>query len=156
MPNVDGFEPNIDGNNSLPGIRAYYADAKNFGAQNLNQGAVRCMKDCQKESAKVVHISGSGISDFIPPMSDVRDLPAKKEVKIDPKEVYKNTCAMCHSSFLSPGSPEWEGYLAKGIDKVYANGINGTEGGMPAKGGSDLSDANFKTVVDYLTTGKVK
>ena len=156
MPNVDGFEPNIAGPNSLPGVRAYYANAKNFGAQNLNQGAERCMTDCQKPSAKIVRISGTGISNFIPPMSDVRDLPVKKEVKVDPKEVYKNACAMCHDSFLSPGSSDWDGYMAKGIDKVYANGIHGTEGGMPAKGGADLSDANFKTVVDYITTGKVK
>ena len=156
MPNVDGFEPVIKGPNSLPGVRAYYANAKNFGGQNLNQGAVRCMTDCQKPSAKVVRISGTGISSFIPPMSDVRDLPVKKEVKVDPKEVYKNACAMCHDSYLAPGSAEWEGYLAKGIDKVYANGIHGTEGGMPAKGGAYLSDANFKTVVDYITSGKVK
>ena len=156
MPNVDGFEPNIDGPNALNDVRAYYANAKNFGAQNLKQGAVRCMTDCQKPSAKIVRVSGSGISDFIPPMSDVRDLPVKEEVKVDPKKVYATTCAMCHDSYLSPGSAEWEGYLAKGMDKVYANGIHGTEGGMPAKGGSDLSDTNFKTVVDYITTGKVK
>jgi cytochrome c5 len=40
------------------------------------------------------------------------------------------------------------------MDKVYANGIAGTPGGMPAKGGSSLTDAEFKTVVDYLVSGK--
>jgi len=156
MPNVAGFEPNIDGPNSLDRVRAYYADAKNFGAQNLNQGAVRCMTDCQEPTAKIVRISGSGISDFLPPMDSRRNLPEKKEVKIDPVEVYKNACAMCHDSYLAPGSAEWAGYTAEGMDTVYAKGIKGTAGGMPAKGGSDLSDANFKTVVDYITTGKVK
>jgi len=155
MPNVDGFEPNIDGPNALPGVRAYYAKAANFGGQNLNQGAIRCMKDCQKASAKTKRING-GITGFLPPMSDVRDLPAVKEVKVDPKEVYKNACAMCHDSYLAPGSAEWEGYLAEGMDTVYAKGIKGTGGGMPAKGGADISDANFKTVVDYITSGKVK
>ncbi len=155
MPNRNGFEPNIDGPNALPGVRAYYANAKNFGAQNLNQGAVRCMKDCQKESAKTKRING-GITGFLPPMSDVRDLPAVKEVKVNPKEVYKNACAMCHDSYLAPGSDEWAGYVAEGMDTVYAKAIKGTQGGMPAKGGTSLSDANFKTVVDYITTGKVK
>jgi len=155
MPNVDGFEPNIAGPNSLPGVRAYYADAKNFGGQNLNQGAVRCMKDCQKESAKTKRING-GITGFLPPMSDVRDLPEVKEVKVDPVEAYKNACAMCHDAYLAPGSAEWASYLAEGMDTVYEKGIKGTGGGMPAKGGADMSDANFKTVVDYITSGKVK
>ena len=154
MPNEDGFEPNIKGPNTLPGVRAYFGDAKNFGAQNLNQGAVRCMKDCQKATAKTKYIQNGGIASFIPDMSIVRDLPVKKEVVVDAKEVYKNACAMCHSAFLSPGAPEWAGYTAKGVDKVYANGINGTEGGMPAKGGANLSDKNFKLVVDYLINGK--
>ena len=154
MPNEDGFEPNIKGPNTLPGVRAYYNDAKNFGAQNLNQGAVRCMKDCQDDSAKTVRIQGAGIAEFIPPMSAVRDLPEKKEETVNAKEVYANACAMCHDSWLSPGSADWAGYTGKGMDKVYANGINGTETGMPAKGGANLSDKNFKLVVDYLINGK--
>ena len=155
MPNENGFEPNIDGPNSLPGVRAFYANAKNFGAQNLNQGAVRCMTDCQKESVKTRRING-GITNFLPPMSDVRDLPAEKAKKVDPIAVYKNNCAMCHSAFLSPGSAEWAVYTANGMDEVYAKGIIGTEGVMPAKGGTNLSDADFKTVAHYIVTGKVK
>jgi len=156
MPNVDGFEPNIAGPNALDDVRAYYANPTNFGALNLNKGAERCMTNCQKDTASVKRIKNGGIKDFLPPMSDVRDLPVEKHVAIDPVEAYKNNCAMCHSAFLSPGSAEWSGYTAKGMDKVYANGIHGTEGGMPAKGGTSLSDADFKTVVDYLVTGKVK
>ena len=157
MPNKNGFEPNIDGPNARNNLRAYYANAKNFGAQNLNQGAVRCMKDCQEPTVKVVRVENGGISDFLPPMSDARDLPKESkqaEAKVDPKEVYKNVCAMCHSSYLAPGSAEWKPYLAKGMKAVYANAIKGTKGGMPAKGGSDLSDANFKLVVDYITHSK--
>ena len=156
MPNVDGFEPNIDGPNALADVRAFYANAKNFGAQNMNQGAERCMSNCQKETVKIRRIKNGGIKDFLPPMSDVKDLPAEKHVAIDPKEVYKNTCSMCHSSYLSPGSPEWAGYVAAGMETVYAKGIKGTPGGMPAKGGSNLSDEDFKTVVDYLISGKIK
>jgi cytochrome c len=154
MPNKNGFEPNIDGPNTLAGVRAYYANEKNFGGQKV-QANKRCMKDCQKDTAKVVHIKNGGISEFNPPMSIVKDLPAKEEKAIDVKAVYANACAMCHDGFLSPASPEWAGYTKKGMDKVYANGING-KGGMPAKGGADLSDKDFKTIVDYLVSGKIK
>lgn len=154
MPNVDGFEPEIRGENGTENVRAYYATAKNFGAQNLNQGAVRCMHDCQEPTVQVVRIAeGGGIKDFLPPMSTVRDLP-KEDGAFDPKAAYEANCAMCHSSYLAPGSSEWKGYLAKGMDKVYASAIKGTEGGMPPKGGSSLSDAEFKSVVDYITSGK--
>jgi len=156
MPNVNGFEPNIAGLNALADVRAYYRDAKNFGGQNLNQGAVRCMKDCQKATAKVKYIQNGGIQGFSPKLTAVRDLPKKKAVALDVKKTYNSNCAMCHSSFLSPGSADWAGYTAKGIDKVYANGIKGTPGGMPAKGGTALSDADFKTMVDYLISGKLK
>jgi len=156
MPNVDGFEPNIAGANALPAVRAYFGKASNFGGQNLNQGAVRCMTDCQKPTAKVKYIQNGGIKDFIPAMATERDLPKKEAAPLDVKKTYTDSCAMCHSAFLSPGSGDWAGYTPKGMDKVYANGIKGTEGGMPAKGGTSLSDADFKTMVDYLVSGKVK
>ncbi len=156
MPNVDGFEPNIAGANALPGVRAYFANAKNFGGQNLNQGAVRCMHDCQKASAKTKYIKNGGIKNFLPPMNVTRDLPKKEVVAIDVKKTYADSCAMCHSSYLAPGSAEWAGYTSHGMKAVYAAGIKGTTGGMPAKGGTSLSDADFKTMVDYLVSGKVK
>jgi len=152
MPNVDGFEPEIRGENGIENVRAYFQVASNFGGQKVNPSE-RCMKDCLEPTAKATYISGTGISDFLPPMSTVRDLP-KEEGGFDPKAAYESNCAMCHASYLAPGSSDWAGYTAKGIDKVYANGIAGTEGGMPAKGGSSLSDVEFKTVVDYLVSGK--
>lgn len=153
MPNKNGFEPNIDGPGALDDVRKYYANPTNFGAIKVKPSE-RCMKDCQKPTAKVVRIKeGGGIRDFLPPISTVRDLP-KKEGGFNAKAAYEANCAMCHSSFLAPGSSDWAGYTGKGIAKVYANGINGTEGGMPAKGGSSLTDAQFKSVVDYLIAGK--
>jgi len=153
MPNKHGFEPNIDGPGALNDVRAYYANPANFGAIKVKPSE-RCMTNCQEETAKVVRIKeGGGIRDFLPPISIARDLP-KEEGGFDPKAAYESACAMCHSSFLAPGSSDWAGYTPKGMDKVYANGINGTEGGMPAKGGSSLSDAEFKSVVDYLISGK--
>jgi cytochrome c len=156
MPNVDGFIPKIDGPNGRDNVRAFYSNPANFGAIKVAPGKTPCMENCQADTVVITRIQNGGIKDFLPPMSDVRDLPKEKEVKVDPVKVYQDTCAMCHSSYLSPGSAEWSGYLSKGMDKVYANAIHGTEGGMPAKGGASISDSNFKTVVDYITTGKVK
>ncbi|MEA2073923.1 MAG: c-type cytochrome [Campylobacterota bacterium] len=156
MPNVDGFEPNIDGPDSLKRVRAYYANPTNFGALNLNKGAERCMTDCQKETVKIRRIQNGGIKDFLPPMDSTRSLP-KEEAALDVKAVYADNCAMCHGNGVGPGfgaTSDWAAYSAKGMDKVYANGINGTDGGMPPKGGSTLSDADFKSVVDYLINGK--
>jgi len=156
MPNENGFIPNIDGPNALDDVRTFYANPTNFGAIKV-KASERCMKDCQEKSVVVTRIQGAGISNFLPPMSDVRDLPKednKAEVKVDVKEVYNNTCAMCHSSYLAPGSDEWKPFLAEGMETVYKKAIDGTEGGMPAKGGADLSDANFKLVVDYIVHGK--
>ena len=57
LPNEKGFVPNIDGPGALDDVRKFYANAKNFGGQNLNQGAVRCMKDCQEPTAKIKRLS---------------------------------------------------------------------------------------------------
>jgi cytochrome c len=39
--------------------------------------------------------------------------------------------------------------MKKGIDKVYANAIDGING-MPPKGGTSLSDEKIKEIVDYM------
>jgi len=153
LPNENGFVPVIDGKDGPENVRTFYANAKNFGGQNLNQGATRCMKDCQADTVKTVYVTNGGISDFNPPMSVVRDLPADKG-PFDPKAAYEASCAACHAGYLSPGSSDWAGYTGKGIEAVYKNGINGTEGGMPANGGSALTEEEFKSVVDYLISGK--
>ena len=159
MPNVDGFEPEIRGENGTENVRTFYAKASNFGGQNLNQGAVRCMTDCQEPTAKIVRIAeGGGIRDFFPPTNIVRDLPDSAPVAIDVKAEYAANCAMCHDTGAAPTVGDraaWEPLVSKGVEKVYATGINGTDTGMPAKGGSSLTDAQFKQVVDYLVTGKL-
>jgi cytochrome c len=155
MPNVDGFEPNIDGPNALNDIRTYYANPKNFGAVKVKRSE-RKMKDCQNDTVKIKRVQNGGIKDFLPPMSDVRDLPKDEKTTLDVKSAYADNCAMCHGNGVGPGfgsSADWKSYTADGMDKVYALGIKGI-GGMPAKGGSSLSDVDFKSVVDYLINGK--
>ena len=156
MPNRDGFEPNIDGPNGLENVRKYYSNPKNFGAIKVNP-AERCMTNCQEKSAVITRIRNGGIKDFEPPMSIVRDLPEVKTdgahlVSFDAKKAYEESCTMCHGA-VAPAAGDKDGWaeiVSKGLDKVYANALNGTDMGMPAKGGSSLTDAEFKQVVDYI------
>jgi len=160
MPNVDGFEPNIDGPHGLENVRKYYSNPSNFGAIKVKPSE-RCMINCQEKSAVVTRIKNGGIKDFEPPMSVERDLP---EVKVDAahtvsfnvQAAYQENCTMCHGA-IAPAAKDkdaWTPFLEKGKDKMVANGISGTDRGMPAKGGSSLSDAEFKQVVDYMVDFK--
>ncbi|PID47836.1 MAG: MFS transporter [Proteobacteria bacterium] len=158
MPNVDGFEPKIQGKDALKNVREYYKNPKNFGGIKVDYDK-RCMENCQKDTAKVVRVKNGGISDFNPPLSNKKDLPKKQEMtdsKPDPiAEAYKNSCAVCHQDD-SMGAPvagdkkTWDTKMAKqGIEGIYSNGINGINV-MPPKGGTDMSDKEFKAVVDYM------
>ena len=161
MPNRDGFEPKIDGPHGLENVRAYYANPANFGAQKIKNPAERCMSNCQEETAVVVEIQNGGIADFNPPMNVTRDLPEASidvahNVTFDAAKAYEESCTMCHGSFAPAAQDKeaWAPYIEKGKAAMYANGISGTEMGMPAKGGSSYTDAEFKSVVDYMTTFK--
>jgi cytochrome c len=157
MPNKDGFEPNIDGPNALNDVREYYSNPANFGGIKTSMSS-RCMHDCQKDTTKIVRVTNGGISDFHPPLSSKKDLPNAKKVDHNEnpfKKVYENNCAMCHADD-SMGAPvagskeDWDARLSNGgIEGVYSRGISGVNA-MPPKGGSSLSDDDFKKVVDYL------
>ncbi len=160
MPNKDGFEPNIEGPTALEDVRAYYQNPTNFGAKKV-KSSERCMTNCQTATAEVVRIQNGGISDFEPPMSVERNLPEAKadgahKVTFDAKKAYEEACVMCHGSFAPAAGDKaaWSTYLAKGMAKVYKNGLEGTEMGMPARGGSSLTDDEFKSVVDYMVNFK--
>ncbi len=156
MPNVDGFVPNISGPDALKGIRAFYREPKNYGAIKVEKSK-RCMKNCQEPSAKIARVQGAGISDFHPPMNVSKDLPDKKEdsvhkMSFDAEKAYEASCTMCHGA-IAPAAKDkdaWAPYVEKGVEKVYANGINGTNKGMPALGGSSLTESEFKQVVDFM------
>ncbi len=74
--------------------------------------------------------------------------------------VYNAACMACHSSGAA-GAPKyadaaaWADRIAKGMDTLYASGINGIAGtGMIAKGGCmDCSDEEIKAAVDYMVAG---
>jgi len=157
MPNVDGFEPEIRGKDGIENVRAYFQVPANFGGQKVKP-ADRCMKDCLEPTAKATYISGTGISDFLPPMSTVRDLPQETEAAVVGQKEYEASCAVCHGS-SGMGAPvlgnkaEWDKVAAKGAEKVLANAINGLNG-MPPRGGTDFSDAKMKDVVNYMLNFK--
>jgi len=72
----------------------------------------------------------------------------------DPKAVYNGVCAACHASGAA-GAPKtgdkgaWAPRIAQGKETLYKNAIGG-KNAMPPKGGTSLSDDEFKKVVDYL------
>lgn len=78
---------------------------------------------------------------------------------LDGAQVFNQSCAACHSSGIA-GAPklgdqvQWKTRLTKGTEVLYVNalnGINGSTGVMPAKGGNALlSDAEVKAAVDYI------
>ncbi|MFT6835749.1 MAG: cytochrome c5 [Francisellaceae bacterium] len=80
-------------------------------------------------------------------------------VAINGLNIYTNNCMMCHDAGLG-GSPvlgdknQWASRTTKGIDILYMNAINGlqgTTGIMPAKGGNlSLSDLEVKASVDFM------
>ena len=154
MPNVNGFEPNIDGPTALDDVRTFYANPTNFGAIKV-KSSERCMKDCQEASVKVVRIAeGGGIRDFLPPMSTVRDLPKEKGAVVAGEAEYKSACIVCHGA-AGMGAPvvgdhkAWAKVAEKGEAAVLANAIHGING-MPPRGGTDLSDAKMKDVVNFM------
>jgi cytochrome c5 len=89
--------------------------------------------------------------------------PAPEAAPVDPKlaagkAVYDASCAMCHNSDAM-GAPKpgdkaaWEPRLAKGMETVMKNTIEGFNT-MPAKGGNPaLTDEQLKSAVDYMIDG---
>lgn len=79
-------------------------------------------------------------------------------VTLSAEEAYAS-CAACHDAGIA-GAPAfgdtsaWSARIAKGIEALYSNAINGYQGAdgyMPAKGGNAaLSDESVKAAVDYM------
>jgi cytochrome c5 len=72
---------------------------------------------------------------------------------------YNKVCVICHGSGAA-GAPkfgvaqDWAPRLAKGPDKLLASVKNGLNA-MPPKGMcGDCSDADYKALIQYMSTGK--
>jgi len=156
MPNENGFYPTIDTpedpQQGVENVRNFLGNPSNYGT------GTRCMTDCIKGEIPVLRIKNE-MNNFHPAASTVRNLPnVEKIASVQPgQEAYDNSCSACHSN-AAIGAPvvgdkeAWEEVTAKGLDKVYHNGINGING-MPPKGGNmDLSDSEMKVIIDYMIT----
>jgi len=94
-----------------------------------------------------------------PPAAPVAAAPAAEAPAVDGEAIYNSSCVACHLAAVA-GAPKfgdaeaWASRIAKGIDALYANSINGFQGEtgvMPPKGGRlDLDDASIKAAVDYM------
>lgn len=92
-----------------------------------------------------------------------RDANAPKQLQAG-DAVYKAVCAACHDSGAA-GAPKtgdtsgWSARIAKGLDSLVSNAVNGIRA-MPAKGGNpDLDDVEVARAVVYMANqsgGKFK
>lgn len=155
MPNHDGFYPEVDTPDPRQGVKnmtALLSNPKIYGT------GTRCMKDCVKEdiSSFLLKIENDLTANANQPVSTVRDLPKTEDKGTISfaQKTYEETCVTCHGN-PAIGAPvlgdkdAWSKVMAKGIDKVYHNGINGINS-MPPKGGIDLTDEKMKEVIDYM------
>lgn len=155
MPNHDGFYPEVDTPNDpkqgVKNMTALLSDPKIYGT------GTRCMKDCFKEDMDKLYMKIN--IDLAPsadqPLSTERSLPKVNSADVKPGQAdYEANCASCHGN-PAIGAPvvgnkdNWSAVMAKGIEKVYSNGINGINA-MPPKGGTDLSDEKIKEIIDYM------
>ena len=74
----------------------------------------------------------------------------------DGAAIYRTVCIVCHAAGVA-GAPKtgdkaaWAPRLATGIAAMLKNATNG-KGAMPPRGGAgDLTDAELKAAVEYLT-----
>lgn len=91
--------------------------------------------------------------------STTTQVAATATAVIDGKKIYNGMCVACHGAGVA-GAPRvgdkgaWAERIDKGASTLYANAINGVQGSsgvMPAKGGNPaLSDDEIKAVVDYM------
>jgi len=71
-----------------------------------------------------------------------------------PEQLYQGACLACHSTGAA-GAPKigdaanWGARLAKGVDGLTSSAIGGI-GAMPARGGSQYSDAQIQSIVEYI------
>jgi len=71
-----------------------------------------------------------------------------------PAQLYQSACLACHTTGAA-GAPKigdggaWSARLAKGLDVLVTSAIKGI-GAMPPRGGSQFSDQQIESVVEYI------
>lgn len=117
-------------------------------------------KTAMAERIKPVgHVVIAGTEEATKVMAEVHTPTAATtggDAKSPAQQIYESTCSGCHASGIA-GAPkfadkdEWGNRMKEqGLATIYQTAISG-KGGMPPKGGrADLSDDQFKDVVNYL------
>ena len=93
-----------------------------------------------------------------PPAAAAAKGPAPSaEVLAQGEKIYTTTCLACHGAGVL-GAPKfgdkalWAPRIAKGMDTLYTNSINGINM-MPARGGNAaLKDDEMKAAIDYMVS----
>lgn len=160
MPNVDGFYPEVDTKDPHQGPRNMQ---KLLSDPTIYGKGTRCMKDCIKPKVKdmLLRIKFDLAPSANEPLSTKRfwKEPKKADASsdVDPivVENYATYCSACHAN-KAIGAPvlgdkdTWAEVMEKGIEEVYTNGIDGINA-MPPKGTAmNLSDDDFKKIIDYI------
>ena len=99
----------------------------------------------------------TGVLNRIKPVGELTLVDASApEGNMSGEQVYQTVCRTCHDAGLA-GAPKfgdkaaWAPRIKKGIDKLYASAINGTDKGMPPKGGNrNLADIEVQRGVVYM------
>lgn len=102
-----------------------------------------------------VHLAGESVmTEAVVAVDNIEPVQVAAAAEKSAEEIYQ-ACAVCHGSGVlnAPklgAKADWEPRLAKGVEQLYANAINGM-GTMPPKGGRlDFSDEEIRRVVDYM------
>jgi len=99
----------------------------------------------------------TGVLNRIKPVGEVTLVAASApQASMTGEKVYQDVCKVCHEAGLV-GAPKlgdkaaWAPRIKRGIDALYTNAINGTDKGMPPKGGNrDLADIAVQRAVVYM------
>jgi len=71
-----------------------------------------------------------------------------------PEQLYQGACMACHAAGVANApkfgdAAAWADRAAKGLDALVSSAVGGI-GAMPPRGGSQLSDDEIRSVVEYI------
>ena len=115
--------------------------------------------EIKQRSAEVARITAPVGQSEVQSQAENVEALAEVATEVNGETIYKGMCAACHG-IPGIGAPivgnteDWKPRIAKGVDVLYENAINGVVGAsgamMPARGGGNFSDEEVKAAVDYM------
>ncbi|WP_225757755.1 cytochrome c5 family protein [Cardiobacterium sp. Marseille-Q4385] len=171
-----GWQARLDKAGSLDalvksGIQGTAGGMPPKGGSALDDAQFHDMVIYMLDHAKVAHGAAPAAADNAAAPADSAAAPADNAAAPAPADstpavaaapafdaagAYKASCAACHDNLPNAPKPSdtagWQARLDKAgsLDALVKNGIQGTAGGMPPRGGSALNDAQFHDMVVYM------